>query len=53
MTFGETHPEANMTDLSRFEELVPLDHGLSVVVTRRADHTPHTTVGGLATLFLC
>jgi hypothetical protein len=23
---------------------VPLDHGLSVVVTRRADHTPHTTV---------
>jgi PPOX class probable F420-dependent enzyme len=34
----------NMTDLARFEELVPLDHGLSVVVTRRADHTPHTTV---------
>ncbi len=33
-----------MTDLARFEELVPLDHGLSVVVTRRADHTPHTTV---------
>ena len=33
-----------MTDLSRFEELVPLDHGLSVVVTRRADHTPHTAV---------
>ena len=33
-----------MTDLSRFEELVPLDHGLSVVVTRRADQTPHTTV---------
>jgi PPOX class probable F420-dependent enzyme len=24
--------------------LVPLDHGLSVVVTRRADHTPHTVV---------
>lgn len=33
-----------MTDLTRFEQLVPLDHGLSVVVTRRADHTPHTTV---------
>jgi PPOX class probable F420-dependent enzyme len=33
-----------MTDLARFEELVPLDHGLSVVVTRRADHTPHAAV---------
>lgn len=33
-----------MIDLAGFEELVPLDHGLSVVVTRRADHTPHTTV---------
>jgi PPOX class probable F420-dependent enzyme len=33
-----------MTDLARFEELVPLDHGLSVVVTRRSDHTPHTAV---------
>lgn len=33
-----------MTDLAPFEELVPLDHGLSVVVTLRADHTPHTTV---------
>lgn len=33
-----------MTELARFEALVPLDHGLSVVVTRRADHTPHTTV---------
>jgi PPOX class probable F420-dependent enzyme len=33
-----------MTELERFERLVPLDHGLSVVVTRRADHTPHTTV---------
>lgn len=33
-----------MTDLARFQELVPLDHGLSVVVTRRADHSPHTTV---------
>ena len=30
-----------MTDLARFEELVPLDHGLSVVVTLRADHSPH------------
>jgi PPOX class probable F420-dependent enzyme len=33
-----------MTDLARFEALVPLDHGLSVVVTRRADQTPHTSV---------
>lgn len=33
-----------MTDLERFAELVPLDHGLSVVVTLRADHTPHTSV---------
>jgi hypothetical protein len=24
--------------------LVPLDHGLSLVGTRRADHTPHSTV---------
>jgi PPOX class probable F420-dependent enzyme len=33
-----------MSNLARFASLVPLDHGLSVVVTRRADHTPHTTV---------
>jgi PPOX class probable F420-dependent enzyme len=33
-----------MCDLARFEELVPLDHGLAVVVTRRADRTPHATV---------
>jgi PPOX class probable F420-dependent enzyme len=33
-----------MTDLAPFANLVPLEHGLSVVVTRRADHTPHTTV---------
>jgi PPOX class probable F420-dependent enzyme len=33
-----------MIDLTPFVNLVPLDHGLSVVVTRRADHTPHTTV---------
>jgi hypothetical protein len=33
-----------MPDLSPFEALVPLDHGLTVVVTRRADHTPHATV---------
>jgi PPOX class probable F420-dependent enzyme len=31
-------------DLARFAELVPLDHGLSVVVTRRADRTPHSSV---------
>jgi PPOX class probable F420-dependent enzyme len=33
-----------VADLSPFIELVPLDHGLSVVVTRRADHTPHAAV---------
>ena len=33
-----------MANLGRFRELVPLDHGLSVVVTRRADGSPHTTV---------
>jgi PPOX class probable F420-dependent enzyme len=33
-----------MTDLAAFEALVPLDHGLCVVVTRRGDLTPHTTV---------
>jgi PPOX class probable F420-dependent enzyme len=33
-----------MTDLARFAELVSLDHGLSVVVTLRADRTPHATV---------
>jgi PPOX class probable F420-dependent enzyme len=31
-------------DLSPFADLVPLDHGLSVVVTRRADGSPHTSV---------
>ncbi|MFZ0215622.1 MAG: pyridoxamine 5'-phosphate oxidase family protein [Candidatus Dormiibacterota bacterium] len=33
-----------MIDLSPLAKLVPLDHGLSVVVTMRHDHTPHTTV---------
>jgi PPOX class probable F420-dependent enzyme len=33
-----------MTDLARFAELVSLDHGLSVVVTLRADRSPHTSV---------
>jgi PPOX class probable F420-dependent enzyme len=33
-----------VTDLSRFSDLVPLDHGLCVVVTLRADHTPHAAV---------
>ncbi len=33
-----------MTDLARFAELVSLDHGLSVIVTLRDDHSPHTTV---------
>lgn len=33
-----------MPDLAGFARLVPLDHGLCVVVTRRADLTPHTSV---------
>jgi PPOX class probable F420-dependent enzyme len=33
-----------MTDLAPFEALVPLDHGLCVIVTRRADQTPQTSV---------
>lgn len=33
-----------MSSLSDFARLVPLDHGLCVVVTRRADMTPHTSV---------
>jgi PPOX class probable F420-dependent enzyme len=33
-----------MADLTSFEKLVPLDHGLSVVVTRRKDGSPHTSV---------
>ena len=31
-------------DLAQFEQLVPVDHGLCVVVARRADKTPHTSV---------
>lgn len=31
-------------DLTPFADLVPLDHGLCVVVTRRPDGTPHTSV---------
>ena len=40
-----------MADLTSFEQLVPLDHGLSVVVTRRSDGTPQTSVvnAGVAT----
>ena len=33
-----------MADLQAFAALVPEDHGLVVVVTRRPDHTPHATV---------
>jgi PPOX class probable F420-dependent enzyme len=33
-----------MTDLEPFEALVPLDHGLCVVVTKRPDGSPHSTV---------
>lgn len=33
-----------MIDLTPFQALIPLDHGLCVVATRRGDHTPHATV---------
>lgn len=33
-----------MDDAQQFAALVPHDHGLSVVVTRRGDRTPHATV---------
>jgi PPOX class probable F420-dependent enzyme len=33
-----------MASLEDFESLVPLDHGLSVVVTRRRDQSPQTSV---------
>ena len=33
-----------MPELADFAHLVPSDHGLCVVVTRRSDLTPHTTV---------
>ena len=33
-----------MPDLADFAHLVPSDHGLCVVVTRRSDLTPHTSV---------
>lgn len=33
-----------MTNIAQFADLVPLDHGLSIVVTRRADLTPMTSV---------
>lgn len=39
-----------MADLSPFADLVLLDHGLSVVVTRRADGTPQTSVVNVGVL---
>jgi len=33
-----------MTDLSYVKQLIPLDHGLSVIVTMRSDGTPQTSV---------
>lgn len=33
-----------MFDLAPFQQLIPLDHGLTVAVTRRADRGPHSTV---------
>jgi PPOX class probable F420-dependent enzyme len=33
-----------LTDIAQFADLVPVDHGLSVVVTRRADLSPVTSV---------
>ena len=42
---GAAPPEAALDDGGprRLRRLVPLDHGLSVVITRRADLTPHTS----------
>ncbi len=37
-------------DLSRFESLVPLDHGLGTIVTMRPDGTPHTSVVNVGVL---
>ena len=34
----------SLTTIEQFADLVPLDHGLSVVVTRRADLSPVTSV---------
>ncbi|MFE9580970.1 TIGR03618 family F420-dependent PPOX class oxidoreductase [Nocardia sp. NPDC006044] len=39
-----------MTDLKSFADLVPLDYGLSVAVTLRAEGTPHATVVNAAVL---
>jgi PPOX class probable F420-dependent enzyme len=36
--------DGGVMDLSPFERLVAIDHGLSVVVTRRTDLTPHASV---------
>jgi PPOX class probable F420-dependent enzyme len=33
-----------MTDLAYVKQLIPLDHGLSVIVTMRPDGTPQTSV---------
>jgi PPOX class probable F420-dependent enzyme len=33
-----------MSDLSIVKELIPLDHGLSVIITTRANGTPQTSV---------
>jgi PPOX class probable F420-dependent enzyme len=35
---------AVMSDLSIVKQLIPLDHGLSVIVTMRGDGTPQTSV---------
>jgi PPOX class probable F420-dependent enzyme len=38
------HTGDRVTDLSLFESLIPEDHGLCVVVTRRRNGEPHATV---------
>lgn len=43
-SFGTSDGMGVMPSLSGFAQLVPLDHGLCVVVTRRADMTPQTSV---------
>jgi hypothetical protein len=39
-----------MIDLAPFAALVPQDHGLCVVVTRRADSSPHATVANVGVM---
>ena len=39
-----------MTDLSYLKQLIPLDHGLSVIITTRPNGTPQTSVVNAGTM---